>query len=58
LDNDKSGRRGYAYLVGLKEFNVIRLRYPKSVKDFGDVTDEIFQNRIRAQVEKYNLLED
>lgn len=40
LDNDEAGRKGYNYLklvckqTGIK---VVRIRYPKGVKDFGDL---------------------
>lgn len=40
LDNDESGIRGYKYLKRMcKEYkiSVVRIRYPKNVKDFGDL---------------------
>ena len=50
LDADESGRKGYKYLMSLKQFEVSRLHYPKGVKDFGDVTKKIFNQRIKNQL--------
>jgi len=58
LDNDKAGEKGYAYLKTLNEFNVVRLHYPKDIKDFGDVDKKVFNAAIKKQLIKYNLLED
>ena len=58
LDNDAAGQKGYRYLCSLKSFNVVRLHYPKGIKDFGDVTSELFEKRLKGQLNKYNLLED
>lgn len=58
LDNDQAGEKGYAYLKTLEEFNVIRLKYPDGVKDFGDVNRDIFERKIKRQIAKYKLLED
>lgn len=55
-DRDKAGRKGYVYLKSLKQFNVERLRYPKGIKDFGDVTDEVFENCIGLQLKQYGLI--
>ena len=55
LDNDDAGRKGYKYLQSLEGFNVVRLRYPKNIKDFGDVTPAIFEQRIKNQLDKYFL---
>lgn len=43
LDNDESGEKGYRYLLSIAKlngFNVIRLKYPKGIKDFGDLNAE------------------
>lgn len=40
LDNDEAGRKGYKYLQCISDkygFRIVRLRYPKGIKDFGDV---------------------
>lgn len=40
LDNDKSGIKGYKYLQQIAKregFTIKRVRYPKNVKDFGDL---------------------
>ena len=40
LDNDEAGRKGYKYLkriAKLNNFSVVRVRYPKGIKDFGDL---------------------
>lgn len=58
LDNDQAGEKGYRYLAGLNEFNVVRLKYPNGIKDFGDVDKDIFQKYIKKQIKKYNILED
>lgn len=58
LDNDQAGEKGYRYLAGLNEFDVVRLKYPNGVKDFGDVDKDIFQKYIKKQIKKYNILED
>lgn len=56
LDNDEAGNKGYKYLRSLKDFNVVRLHYPKGIKDFGDVNEDIFNSRIKSQLAKYNLI--
>lgn len=58
LDNDQAGEKGYKYLKSLVEFDVVRLKYPDGVKDFGDVNQKIFQKYIKKQIKKYNLLEE
>lgn len=58
LDNDQAGEKGYKYLKSLVEFDVVRLKYPDGVKDFGDVNQKIFQKYIKEQIKKYNLLEE
>lgn len=55
-DRDKAGRKGYIYMKTLKQFEVFRLHYPKGIKDFGDVTDEIFDNCVGAQLKQYGLI--
>lgn len=52
-DRDEAGKKGYTYLKGLGEFNVVRLHYPSDVKDFGDVDEEVYDRKIRQQIEKY-----
>lgn len=55
LDNDEAGRKGYKYLkriAKLNNFSVVRVRYPKGIKDFGDLLKhpkeaEIVLNQIR-----------
>ena len=40
LDNDDAGRKGYRFLQRVSKqygFKIKRLRYPKGIKDFGDV---------------------
>ena len=40
LDNDEAGRKGYHYLQRISKqygFKIKRLRYPKGIKDFGDI---------------------
>lgn len=42
LDNDKAGNEGYRYLKQVKKeygFNVKRIRYPKGIKDMGDLKE-------------------
>ena len=57
LDNDKAGEKGYKYLQSLSEFDVVRLKYPDGIKDFGDVDKQIFEKYIKRQIRKYNILE-
>jgi DNA primase len=56
LDNDECGRKGYKYLKSLGMFEVIRMHYPKGIKDFGDVNKKIFNERIKTQLIKYGLI--
>lgn len=49
LDNDECGRKGFNYLKTLN-FNVVRLKYPVGIKDFGDVDEELFNNKIKEQI--------
>lgn len=40
LDSDEAGRKGYHYLQRISKqygFKIKRLRYPKGIKDFGDI---------------------
>lgn len=57
LDNDQAGEKGYAYLRSLEQFNVVRLKYPNGIKDFGDVDKKVFL-KLKKQLSKYNLLEE
>lgn len=58
LDNDQAGEKGYKYLMSLEKFNVVRLHYPKEIKDFGDVDKRIFEKSIKKQLSKYDLMEE
>lgn len=58
LDNDQAGEKGYKYLSSLDQFDVVRLKYPEGIKDFGDVNKEIFDKYIKRQIEKYNIMEE
>lgn len=58
LDNDQAGEKGYKYLSSLNQFNVVRLKYPEGIKDFGDVNKEMFEKYIRKQIENYNITEE
>ena len=43
LDNDECGRKGYKYLkriCSVNHISVKRIRYPKSMKDMGDLNKE------------------
>ena len=57
LDNDEVGNKGYNYLklVSKKEgFKLFRVRYPKGIKDFGDLkrnTKEL--SIVLTQINKY-----
>jgi len=57
LDNDQAGEKGFNYLKTLEEFNVVRLKYPDGIKDFGDVDKKVFL-KLKSQLAKYNLLEE
>lgn len=54
LDNDEAGNKGYTYLKeAAKEYGikVYRLKYPKNIKDFGDInkdTEEL--EKVKTQV--------
>lgn len=46
LDNDEAGNKGYKYLKRISKqygFKIKRLRYPKGIKDFGDIKQESIQ---------------
>nr|DAJ94238.1 MAG TPA: DNA primase, catalytic core [Caudoviricetes sp.] len=46
LDSDEAGRKGYHYLQRISKqygFKIKRLRYPKGIKDFGDIKQESVQ---------------
>lgn len=55
LDNDECGRKGYKYLKDLKQFEVVRLHYPSSCKDMGDVTKET-ASKILNQIKSHGGL--
>lgn len=54
LDNDDAGNKGYKYLkrvCSINKLKLYRLRYPKSMKDMGDVSEataERIVNQIRS----------
>lgn len=52
LDNDECGRKGYYFLKSKKMFEVIRLHYPKGIKDFGDVNKKIYNKYLKKQIER------
>ena len=55
LDNDECGRKGYKYLKFVSKtygFKVIRIHYPKGIKDMGDITSENADYILR-QVKKH-----
>lgn len=53
LDNDEAGIKGYKYLKRISEINnfeLVRLRYPKGMKDMGDVNEKnasLILNQVR-----------
>lgn len=49
LDNDECGRKGYRYLKQIGEFSVVRIHYPSSCKDFGDVSEKT-SSRVLNQI--------
>lgn len=57
LDNDEAGRKGYKYLSRITQSeNIVvkRIRYPKGIKDFGDLLNhEKEAQNILKQVKKY-----
>ncbi len=60
LDNDEAGRKGYKYLqrIGkLNNFSVERIRYPKGIKDFGDLLkNEEKAKTVLEQCKKFGLI--
>ena len=55
LDNDDAGNKGYKYLkrvCSINKLNLHRLRYPKSMKDMGDVS-EATAERIVNQIHSF-----
>lgn len=55
LDNDDAGNKGYKYLKRVCSINKLklhRLRYPKSMKDMGDVS-EVTAERIVNQIQSF-----
>lgn len=59
LDNDEAGNKGYRYLKRIAKengFTVERIRYPKGIKDFGDLlNNEEKAKKVLAQCKKYFL---
>lgn len=59
LDNDESGIKGYRYLKLISKsnnINVIRLHYPKGIKDFGDLNNGTEQAmKVINQIKKYSF---
>ena len=55
LDNDEAGRKGYRYLKSVSSkynFFVERVRYPKGIKDFGDIKQGSIQaEKVMQQIE-------
>lgn len=58
-DNDEAGKKGYRYLKLLEKqgwFKVYRIRFPKGIKDFGDLQNGTPQAKnILKQLQKYNV---
>ena len=55
LDNDDAGNKGYKYLkrvCSINKLKLYRLRYPKSMKDMGDVS-EVNAERIANQIHSF-----
>lgn len=53
LDNDKAGRAGYEFIKG-KFDNVDRIRFPKGIKDFGDLLkNSAAAEQILQQIKKF-----
>ena len=55
LDNDDAGNKGYKYLkrvCSINKLKLYRLRYPKSMKDMGDVS-EVTAERIVNQIRSF-----
>lgn len=56
-DNDKAGKQGYEYLkriAKLYNFTVERVRYPKGIKDMGDlIPDTKAANRVLKQIKRF-----
>lgn len=55
LDNDECGRKGYKYLkriCSVNHISVKRIRYPKSMKDMGDLNKEN-SKQILKQIKQY-----
>ena len=53
LDNDKAGRNGYEFIKG-KFDNVDRIRFPKGIKDFGDLLkNPAAAEQILQQIKKF-----
>lgn len=59
-DNDEAGRKGYKYFQAIAKvhgFKVHRLRYPKGIKDMGDIKNgSPEQNKVLTQLKPFNVL--
>lgn len=57
LDNDEAGHKGYNYLKLISKqqgFKLFRIRYPKGIKDFGDLKrDSKELSMVLTQIKKY-----
>ena len=56
LDNDEAGRKGYKYLQSLNKFEVIRLKDPVGIKDFGDINLKRLGKNFDKTLYFYDLL--
>lgn len=60
LDNDESGNKGYKYLKRIafvNNFKIHRIRFPKGIKDFGDINKNTKEAEIILnQLKKFNFL--
>ena len=59
-DNDEAGRKGYKYFQAIAKvhgFKIHRLRYPKGIKDMGDIKNgSPEQNKVLTQLKPFNVL--
>lgn len=59
-DNDEAGRKGYRYfkrIGSVHGFKVVRLHYPKGIKDMGDVLpDSEAATSVLSQLKKFGVL--
>ena len=59
-DNDEAGRKGYKYLKLIQKqqkwYKLSRVRFPESIKDFGDLKKGTAEaERLLAQLKKFGL---